>query len=407
MQYDVLIVGGRVAGASLALLLAQGGHRVLMIDRDQFPSDTLSTHYLSPFSVEPLRRLGVLEDVEAAGFRRIARARTWIEDCLVEGPVGPPGTYALAPRRSSLDATLIRHAQERGEVTFWERTNAEGLVTDADGTVHGAVVRTEQGERHEVRARVVVGADGKYSKVAAWVNAETYLVAPAMRPIYYGYFHGVKPLQDAAVELFFVRNHIGFLFPMRPDEDCLVLEVQPDDFETFRADPHTAFWERYRALPGMAERLAHAELEGKLHGTRGSANHFRKPFGPGWVLAGDAGYLKDPVTGYGIGDALSQNFRLAKALDAALRGAEWDATLGEFQRRRDETALPLYQETLAATRLRDAPPESLTWLRAALINAHFARALLYWLPTVLMTGLPDELQPTMQRLATLMGAASQ
>jgi 2-polyprenyl-6-methoxyphenol hydroxylase-like FAD-dependent oxidoreductase len=377
-----------------------------MVDRDRFPSDILSTHFLSPFSVDPLRRLGVLDDVEAAGFRRITRSRTWIEDCLVEGPVGPPGSYGLAPRRSSLDAILIRHAQDRG-VAFWERTTAEGLLTDEDGTVNGAVLRTEDGERREVCARVVVGADGKYSKVAEWVNAQTYLEAPAMRPVYYGYFHGVKPLQDVAVELFFVADRVGFLFPMRPDEDCLVLEVQPDEFELFRADLQTAFWERYRALPGMEERLAHAELEGKLQGTRGIANHFRKPFGPGWVLAGDAGYLKDPSTGLGIGDALSQNFRLAKALDAALRGADWDASLSAFQRRRDETMLPLYQETLTATQLRDAPSESLDWLRSALINPHFTRSLLYWLSAVLGSGLPDDLQPTMRRLAGLMGAATQ
>jgi 2-polyprenyl-6-methoxyphenol hydroxylase-like FAD-dependent oxidoreductase len=82
MDYDVLIIGARVAGASLALLLGERGHRVLLIDRDRFPSDTLSTHFLSPFAVEPLRRLGVLEDVERAGFRRITRARSCI-GCLL------------------------------------------------------------------------------------------------------------------------------------------------------------------------------------------------------------------------------------------------------------------------------------------------------------------------------------
>jgi flavin-dependent dehydrogenase len=77
------------------------------------------------------------------------------------------------------------------------------------------------------------------------------------------------------------------------------------------------------------------------------------------VLTGDAGYLKDPSTRYGIGDALSQNLRLAKALDAALHGADWEASLSAFQRRRDAGIVPLYQETIAATQLRDASPESL------------------------------------------------
>lgn len=404
MDYDVLIIGARVAGASLALLLGERGHRVLMVDRDRFPSDTLSTHFLSPSAVERLRRLGVLDGVEAAGFRRISRARTWIEDCLFEGPVGPAGTYALAPRRSSLDALLIRHAQNRGGVEFWEHTAAEDLLTAKDGTVRGAVVRTAEGAQREVRARVVVGADGKYSKVADWVKAETYAETPAMRPVYYGYFHGVEPLAEPAFELSFIGNEIGFLFPMRPDEDCLALEVQPEDFEVFRTDPQATFLERYGAHPGMAERMARATLEGKLQGTRGIANYVRKPYGRGWVLTGDAGYLKDPSTGYGIGDALAQSFRLAKALDAALRGDDWEASLSEFQRQRDAAFLPLYQETIEATQLRDASPESLLWLRSAFVSPHFARALMYWLPTVLTGGLPPELQVTMRRLAGLMGA---
>lgn len=404
VDYDVLIVGARVAGASLALLLGERGYRVLLVDRDHFPSDTLSTHFLSPFAVEPLRRLGVLEDVEAAGFRKIHRTRTWIEDCLFEGPAGPQGAYALAPRRSVLDTILIRHAQNRGGVEFWDHTTVEGLLTEEDASVRGAAIRTADGMRREIRARVVVGADGRYSKIAEWVNAETYAETSAMRPAYYGYFRGVLPLAESAAEFHFVRNQIGFLFPMRPDEDCLALELQPGDFETFRADPLTTFLERFRALPGMATRMAGAVLEGKLQGTRGIANYFRKPYGPGWVLTGDAAYLKDPSTGYGIRDALIQNLHLAATLDVIFRGADWEASLSEFQRNRDDMMLPLYQETIAATRMPDAPPESLRWLRSTLISPHFARALMYWLPTTLASELPPDLQPAMRRLAGLMGA---
>lgn len=79
-EVDVLIIGARVAGASLATLLAQHGHRVLMVDRDRFPSDCLSTHFMVPEHVGLLAELGVLADVEAAGFRRITRSRTWVDE---------------------------------------------------------------------------------------------------------------------------------------------------------------------------------------------------------------------------------------------------------------------------------------------------------------------------------------
>jgi hypothetical protein len=68
-EFDVLIIGARAAGASLGLLLARQGRRVLIVDRDAFPSDTHSTHFMNPVAVGFLRQLGVLEPIEAAGFR--------------------------------------------------------------------------------------------------------------------------------------------------------------------------------------------------------------------------------------------------------------------------------------------------------------------------------------------------
>lgn len=402
-EYDVIVVGARVAGASLALLLGQRGYRVLLIDRDHFPSDTLSTHYVMQPGIRALKRLGALADVEAVGFRHIIRSRAWIDDCLFEGPIGPEGDYTLAPRRDALDSILIRHAVERGAVEFQEQTLAEG-VREENGHVVGVHLRTPNGDRREARARIVVGADGKYSKVAQWVRAEQYETAPAQRPAYYGYYHGLAPLPETTVELHFVRDQIGFVFPMRPGEDCLALEIQPEEYEAFRAQPRAVFEERFRALPGMEARMRNARLEGKLQGTRGIENYLRKPYGPGWALAGDAGYLKDPSTGFGISDALTHTFLLADALDAALHGADWDASLSAFHQARDEAIMPMYRWTMSATQLRDEPQTSMAWLRAALVNPHFTRQLMYWLPTMLSGGLPPHLQPMARTLGGLFHA---
>ncbi len=316
--YDVVIVGARVAGAGLALLLGERGHRVLMIDRDTFPSETLSTHFVSSFGVPTMQKLGILDDILAAGFRKVTRTRTWVDDCLVEGPAGPNGAFGLSPRRDALDAIVIRHAIRRGCVDFLDKTTVDALITEDDRVV-GVSARMANGERREFRAKVVVGADGKYSKVAQWVNAYTYEETPGLRPMYYGHYFGVEPLDEPALEISFVGEQIGFMFPMRPDEDCLGLEVLPDDFEAFRRNPHEAFEERYRALPGIAKRMRKAQLDGKIHGARSVANYLRKPYGPGWALTGDAGYLKDPSTGLGITDAFQSAFRLASALDKTLR----------------------------------------------------------------------------------------
>jgi flavin-dependent dehydrogenase len=384
-EYDVLVVGGRAAGASVAQLLARQGRNVLVVDRDEFPSDTMSTHFMSLAAVGALKRLGVLDDVLAAGFRRVTRHRTWIDDCCFEGPAGPPGMYSLCPRRTVLDSTLVEHAVKAG-AQFEQRTRVDGLLHD-DGRVAGAVLQTTGGERREVRARVVIGADGKASRVAEWVGAEKYDAAPALRPVYYGYFHGLEPRPVATVELFFGGDQIGFLFPMRDGEDCIALELQPEDFEEFRSSHTEAFDARVRKLPEMAERIRNAHLEGKLIGSKGIDNHFRKPFGPGWALTGDAGYLKDPITGLGIGDALHQSFMLAESLGVWFDGGDWDATMSAFQQKRDQVMKPFYDATLAYTRVRDVGPAEQALLKAILISPHATRDVAYgvlaFLPQIL------------------------
>jgi flavin-dependent dehydrogenase len=381
-EYDAVIVGGRVAGSSLALLLGLRGYRVLLIDRDEFPSDTLSTHIMGPYATPLLQRLGVLEDVLATGLRRIVRTRTCFADCVFEGPVGPLGTFALTPRRDRFDAILVEHAVRRGNVEFHDRTRAERLIEEG-GRVVGVAIRTAREGLRDVRARVVVGADGKNSQVAAWVSAPTYEAVPGMRPGYYGYFHGVTPLLEPTVELFFQDDQIGFIFPMEPGVDCLAIEAQPKDFDEFRQAPEAVLVERFAQFHGMAARLKHATLEGKARGARSVENYFRKPYGPGWVLTGDAAYCKDPSTGFGMGDALTQALMLDEPLSAALNGADWDSTLAAYQEKRDQTMQPFYQMTLGFTRASETPPESLAWMRAVLSAPPFIRMLAAEFPTAL------------------------
>jgi flavin-dependent dehydrogenase len=380
-EYDALIVGGRVAGATVAARLAEQGRKVLVVDRDKFPSDTLSTHALGFNAVDSLRRLGVLERIEAAGFRRIFRHRAWVEDICIEAPAGPPGTYSIAPRRIVLDQILLDRAVECG-AELRQQARVDGLLVD-DGSVVGAVVQPIGGEKQEVRARVVVGADGKQSQVANWVGAEKYDERPIGRPIYYGYFHGFTPLAQPAIELFFVSDRIGFCFPMRPDEHCLILEAQQEEFSEIRQDPAAWFRAEFSKLPGMAERVQNATLDGRMLGTRGVENFFRRPYGPGWALTGDAAYVKDPCTGYGVGDALLQSFMIAKALGAWLDGADWEATMEAYTQRRDTALRPLYEQTVAAAATRDDAHKQLDPLRAVLVNQHDARRLIRALPGVL------------------------
>jgi flavin-dependent dehydrogenase len=406
MEYDAIVVGARVAGSSLAILLGRQGRRVLLVDRDDFPSDTLSTHLLQPPAVEMLDRLGVLAEVESSGLRRLSRLRTYLGDVVVEGPLRAPGAYALCARRDRLDVALIRQAVRRHGVELLERTSAHGLVWE-DGRATGVELRTAGGARRTVRARVVVGADGRHSRVAEWTGAARYEETPALRPVYYAYYRGVTPQPTPALEVFYQDGRIGFVLPMEPGIDCLALEVQPEEFPAFRADPDRRLAAVLRTLPAMVTRMADAERDGPARGIRGVENYLRIPYGPGWALTGDAAFCKDSSTGTGIEDAFRQSFLLADALGTALDGADWEATMAAYHRRRDEAVLPGYRSTLAYTRTADPSPEALGWLQAVAANAGLVRLLGQTFPVAVRAPgvLPAGLLPSIERSVGRFAAA--
>src|SRR5829696_1389549 len=162
-SYDVIVSGARCAGSPTAMLLARRGHRVLLVDRVTFPSDIVSTHFVHPPGLEALARWGLLERLAATGCPPIT---TYNFDF---GPVvisGSPGT-AYCPRRTVLDKVLVDAAAEAG-VEVREGFTLEDLVVE-DGRVTGVRGHDRSGARVVERARVVVGADGKHSRVAAAV----------------------------------------------------------------------------------------------------------------------------------------------------------------------------------------------------------------------------------------------
>lgn len=335
-QYDVIIVGARVSGSSLAILLGQQGKNVLLMDKAVFPSDTLSTHHMS--HVNYLAELGVLEEVEATGLRKIERMRTHIGESFVEGP---RSAYTIIPKRDHLDHVLLEKAKQQPMVEVQEQTAAKELLWENDRVV-GVVAKGRYGQESKVKADWVVGADGKHSNIAHWARAEEYESHKPLRPVLYGYYEGIDPLPKPTTEIFLHEGRIGFLFPMEEGRDCLGLEIHPEEFKSMMKQPEESFEEMYRTLYGMDERMAGAILKGKIIGTPGMPNHFRQAYGHGWALIGDAGHSKDPSTGLGINDAFMQSFLLAEALEQE----DQVAALEAFQQKRDEQLMPGFQLTL-------------------------------------------------------------
>jgi flavin-dependent dehydrogenase len=357
-MYDAIIVGARCAGSPLAMLLAQQGRRVLAVDRDTFPSDTLSTAFMQDEAAERMESWGLLDDLAAAGTPGVGQV--FIHAMGMSFP-RPPSKYpAYSPRRTVLDKILVDAARGAG-AEVREGFSVRALLRDGDGRVTGIRGKDADGNEVTEEAAIVVGADGRNSFVAREVGAEEYAVHEPTTCGYYSYFSGL-PMES--VDLYLGDHHALFYFPTNDGLVCLAAEAPYEKWETFRADPETYLRDAFaKWAPKAAPAIPNAIRQEKWFGMRGSKSYFRKPYGPGWALAGDAGFLKDPIMGTGIDDAFRDAEYLAEAIDGSLNGGDWDEALGEFQRKRDAAQEGKYEFIVEMAKL-DFTPEFLMRMAA-------------------------------------------
>jgi 2-polyprenyl-6-methoxyphenol hydroxylase-like FAD-dependent oxidoreductase len=352
--YDAIVVGARCAGAPTAMLLARAGYDVLLVDRAEFPSDTLSTHLIHPTGVAALRRWGLLDRVAASGCPPLNTYSFDFGPFTIEGTPRPCDgeSTAYAPRRTVLDKLLVDAAAESG-VEVRERFSVDDLVV-AHGAVAGIRGHAEGGSSVEERARVVVGADGRNSRIAKAVWPMEYHQQPALQRAYYTYWSGL-PLDTFQT---FIRPHRGFAaIPTNDDLTLVVVGWPIDEAAAYQADVEANYLRTIDMVPEFAARVREATRVDRFRG--GSVpNFFRRPHGPGWVLVGDAGYCKDPITAQGISDAFADADRCSSALDDVFTGrTSFETAMTAAQERRDAHALPIYEFTTQLATLAPPPPE--------------------------------------------------
>jgi 2-polyprenyl-6-methoxyphenol hydroxylase-like FAD-dependent oxidoreductase len=348
-MYDAIVVGARVAGSPTALLLARKGYRVLAVDRATFPSDTLSTHILHAPGVAALNRWGLLDELVASGCPPIEQY------AFDFGPVVITGTSravegnrtAYCPRRTVLDEILVNAARAAGvEVR-------EGYHVDEVLVEDGRVVGIRSGDRED-RARIVIGADGRNSRVAKAVGAEEYNTRPRLQYSYYTYFSNL-PMDGMET---YIRPDRGFGVAETHDGLTIVVAGWPyAEAASYKADVEGNFLRTLELAPEFAARVKNAKREAPFLGGA-VPSWFRKPYGDGWALVGDAGYNKDPITAQGITDAFLDAERCTEAIDAWLRdGKPYDDAMGAWHQERDAKAMPIYEFTSQLATLEPPPPE--------------------------------------------------
>jgi 2-polyprenyl-6-methoxyphenol hydroxylase-like FAD-dependent oxidoreductase len=355
-MYDVIVVGARCAGSPAAMLLARRGFKVLLVDRATFPSDTISTHIVWPHGAEILARWGLAERLAETGAPPICRRMTFdVGPFALRGsiPDANDGLGGFCPRRTVLDHLLGTAAVEAGAEV------REGFIVDdllmADDTVVGIRGHGRNSQPVEERARIVVGADGVSSFVARAVGAEEYDTRPVAACGYYSYFSGVE---QADIELY-VRNYHAFGGVPTNDGLHLVMVNWPAaDFPRVRSDIEGSVWRALESAPDFARRVRAGRREEKWYGTAGVPGYFRKPYGKGWALAGDASYNRDPITAQGISDAFIDAENLAATISAVLSGhASFEESFAAHETTRNERVRPMYEFTTQLAALEPPPPE--------------------------------------------------
>jgi 2-polyprenyl-6-methoxyphenol hydroxylase-like FAD-dependent oxidoreductase len=346
-EYDVVVVGARLAGASTALLLARAGARVALVDRAPYGTDTVSTHALMRAGVLQLRRWGLLDEVVATGAPAVRFTTFHYSDgesveVAIRTDAGIAGLYA--PRRHVLDRILVDAAAAAG-VDVRHEASVTALLRDDAGRVAGVRIADRAGRAVDLPATITVGADGIRSAVAHETGSTMIRTGRSCSAMLYRYY---DDLPATGYEWAYGDNAAAGFIPTNEGRTGVFVGTTRGRLRALRRDgTQRAFATLLAAAaPRLADRVASATPAGRMHGWAGTAGFMRRSWGPGWALVGDAGYFKDPITTHGMTDALRDAELLADAILDTLDGVASEAVgLARYQAIRDQLSSQLFDVT--------------------------------------------------------------
>lgn len=346
-QCDVVIVGARAAGSSLAIHLARQGRRVIAVDKAVFPADTMSTHVIYPNTLARLEDLGVLDEILAHAPPPLYTA--WHhENRMFVAPHAPVRgrDWAICVRRITLDAILVR-AAERAGATVLQGHRVVGFLGAGthDAPLAGLIATDDAGRRVRIEAGMVVGADGVNSALAAHLALPREKVMPTETMLYFAYWTGVatRNTQDFFFECPWVCAH----FPADNGHHVLTMNGPVEARRDIR-DLEAYYLDRLRSIPALWSRLDGATKVSRVMGTTRLDGFYRRHTGPGWALVGDAAHFKHPASAQGICDALHASEVLADRIAAG----DWSTAYPAW---RDAESPELYA---FCKHLREAPTDA-------------------------------------------------
>lgn len=374
-HFDIIIIGGRPAGASLAARLAQNNMRVLVVDRATFPSKPAvpSCPLVLPHTMALLDEIGVPESAVAASGAKLNRFVLEMNghfeaeidfDWAMQGD--PRRHYFYSIRRDPFDLALWENLQRFPSVTARQNFAVTALLRDADGRVTGIEGQTEGGGKERFTSDAVIGADGRFSFVAREVNAAPFNEhTEHLSDFYFAYWRGGRydhPQQMSTMRVYSNTRGMQFLiFPVGADEAAISVQMIPDLVRKEANESIEDYYEaRLRSYPTLWKQLQSAERVSQVWGMKKVGNGYREVGGAGWALVGDAAHYKDSIDAQGIYDALSGAKLLAKSLvDWKAGRLSWDAAVQQYRADLLAETYEMFLQTQARLKreIHDMPPD--------------------------------------------------
>lgn len=356
------------------MLLARRGYRVLVVDQATFPSERIATHMVWPPGAAALRRWGIWDEVAAGNPALCRTSLSTFPGAVLRTPWhtvdGVDFTFNM--RRIKLDDILVRAARTAG-AEVREGVQVEDLLFDDERVVGilGREVRT--GVRVEERARIVVGADGRNTVVGRKVRATTYDDTPPLTASYLMYVEDF-PIDRDVDE---VHTRPPREYVLLPTDDGLTVVnvvIARHLLDEFRRDVTASFYAAYDLEPELGPRLRASRPVSRVMGVIDLPNFYRRPYGDGWALVGDAGHHRDPIRAQGMHSAFLDAESLAAAIDGGFSGPDDPITrLRAYEEERNTRTATQYRVCLSAARF-ELPSEEDWAALQAIFRDHAAAA---------------------------------